>query len=119
MSLVLRIALIIGALFALSIVVRNVRCGKIRIADSIYWVVCAALLTVLALFPHIAFFFSRLLGFLSPSNFVFLMIIALMLVKLFTLSCDVSRLTDKVEQLAQEIALLEKDDEPESHIKEG
>lgn len=111
MSFVLRIVLIIGALVALSIVVRNVKRGKIRIADSVYWVVCAVLLTVLALFPHIAFFFSRLLGFLSPSNFVFCMIIALMLVKLFTLSCDVSRLTDKMEQLAQEIAILQKDDD--------
>ena len=35
MSIVLRIALIIGALFALSIVVRKVRRSKIRIADSV------------------------------------------------------------------------------------
>ena len=39
------------------------------------------------------------------------MIIVLMLVKLFNLVYDVSRLTDKVEQLAQELALHEKDDE--------
>jgi hypothetical protein len=32
-------------------------------------------------------------------------------VKLFNLSCDVSKLTDKVEQLAQELALHEKENE--------
>ena len=41
-----------------------------------------------------------------------------MLVKLFNLSCDVSRLTDKTEQLAQEIALLEKADEDRTDAKD-
>ena len=50
-----------------------------------------------------------LLGFLSPSNFVFLVVIALMLLKLFNLACEVSRLTDKVEQLSQEVALSKKE----------
>lgn len=105
MSIVLRIALILGALFALSIVVRKVRKSKIRIADSVYWVCAAVLLLILAVFPRIAYFFSDLLGFLSPSNFVFLVVIALILLKLFNLACDVSRLTDKIEQLSQELAL--------------
>lgn len=115
MSIVLRIVLILGALLALSIVVRKVRKSKIRIADSVYWVCAAVLLLVLAIFPGIAFFFSGLLGFLSPSNFVFVVVIALMLLKLFNLACDVSRLTDKVEQLSQELALSKKELEDEGH----
>lgn len=110
MSPILRVVLIIGAFFALSIVVKRVRKSKIRVADSVYWVLCAVLMLLFAIFPGIAFFFSRLLGFLSPSNFVFCIIIMLMLVKLFNLSCDVSRLTDKTEQLAQELALHTKDE---------
>ncbi len=109
MSIVLRIVLIFGALFALSIVVRKVKKSKIRITDSVYWVCAAVLLLILAIFPRIAFFFSDLLGFLSPSNFVFLVVIALMLLKLFNLACDVSRLSDKVEQLSQELALEKKE----------
>jgi len=111
MSPVLRVVLILGSLLALWIVVKRVRKSKIRVADSVYWVLCAVLMLLFAIFPQIAFFFSGLLGFLSPSNFVFCMIIALMLIKLFNLSCDVSRLTDKTEQLAQELALHEKDND--------
>ncbi|SDR66284.1 DUF2304 domain-containing protein [Parafannyhessea umbonata] len=111
MSPVLRVVLILGSLLALWIVVKRVRKSKIRVADSVYWVLCAVLMLLFAIFPQIAFFFSGLLGFLSPSNFVFCMIIALMLIKLFNLSCDVSRLTDKAEQLAQELALHEKDND--------
>ncbi|MCR5392695.1 MAG: DUF2304 domain-containing protein [Olsenella sp.] len=118
MSIVLRIVLILGALLALSIVVRKVRKSKIRIADSVYWVCAAVLLLVLAIFPGIAFFFSGLLGFLSPSNFVFVVVIALMLLKLFNLACDVSRLTDKVEQLSQELALSKKELEDEGNDKD-
>lgn len=111
MSPVLRVVLIVGAFLSLWIVVKRVRKSKIRVGDSVYWVLCAVLLLLLAIFPQIAFFFSGLLGFLSPSNFVFCMIIFLMLIKLFNLSCDVSRLTDKVEQLAQELALHEKEND--------
>lgn len=111
MSLVLRIVLVVGSLLALWVVINRVRNKKIRIADSVYWVVCAVLMIIFAVFPGIAFFFAGLLGFLSPSNFVFCMIIVLMLVKLFNMACDISKLTDKVEQLAQELALHEKEDE--------
>ena len=110
MSPILRVVLIVGAFFALSVVVKRVRKSKIRVADSVYWVLCAVLMLLFAIFPGIAFFFARLLGFLSPSNFVFCIIIMLMLVRLFNLSCDVSRLTDKTEQLAQELALHTKDE---------
>ena len=104
-SPILRIVLIVGSLLVLWIVINRVRKKKIRIADSVYWVVCAGLMILFAVFPGIAFFFAGLLGFLSPSNFVFCMIIILMLVKLFNMACDISRLTDRIEQLAQELAL--------------
>ncbi|WP_130812303.1 DUF2304 domain-containing protein [Olsenella sp. Marseille-P4559] len=118
MSPVLRIVLIVGALLALTIVIRKVKRSKIRIADCVYWVCAVVLLLILAIFPRIAYFFSDLLGFLSPSNFVFLVVIALMLLKLFNLACDVSRLTDKVEQLSQELALHKKECE-DSHTSKA
>lgn len=120
MSPVLRLVLIVGSLLALWVVINRVRKKKIRIADSVYWVVCAVLMILFAVFPGIAFFFAGLLGFLSPSNFVFCMIIVLMLVKLFNMACDISKLTDKVEQLVQELALHEKENEDQGlHEKEN
>ena len=114
MNPVLRLVLIFGAVVALGIVIRAVRKCRMTIADSVYWVVCAVLLVLFAAFPNIAFFFSGLLGFLSPSNFVFCLIIMLMLIKLFTLSGQVSRLQNKVESMSQEVALNEKRHEDSS-----
>ncbi len=111
MSPVLRLVLIVGAVIALAIVIRSVRKCRMTVADSVYWVVCAVLLVIFAAFPGIAFFFARLLGFLSPSNFVFCLIIMLMLIKLFTLSGQVSRLQNKLESMSQEVALNKKNHE--------
>lgn len=111
MPLTLRISLVVGTLLALSLVLRRIRKRKIRVADAVYWVVSTFVLVLLALFPGVAILVSSWLGFLSPSNFVFMTIIALMLLKLFGLASDVSRLTDKVERLSQEIALRNKDAE--------
>lgn len=48
------------------------------------------------------------------------MIIVLMLVKLFNMACDISKPTDKVEQLAQELAPHEKENEDQGlHEKEN
>lgn len=105
MNPVLRVLLILVTIIALGVVVRRIRKRKIRVSESVYWVVAAVVLLILAIFPQIAFFFSRLTGFLSPSNFVFVVLIALMLLKLFDQACDISVLTHKVEALSQEIAL--------------
>lgn len=105
MSLTLRIALIIGSFLSVAIVARRVRKADIQIGDSIFWVLSALTLLILAIFPQIAYTFSSLLGFISPSNLVFLTVIFLLLVKLFSLSCNVSKLSHKVNQLTQEQAL--------------
>ena len=62
MTLVLRILLLIGALFAMGIVINSVRKSKIRISDSVYWVVSAGILVLFALIPQLAYFFSGLFG---------------------------------------------------------
>lgn len=101
----LRIMLVCGALFALGVVGRKVKKNKILVEDAVFWVVSAFILVLLALFPDIAVNIAYALGFVSPSNFVYLCIIALLLWKVFVNSAEISRLKNKVDELAQEIAL--------------
>ena len=96
MSIMLRISLLLGALFALGIVINSVRKSRIRISDSVFWVISATPLLLFAIIPQIPFFFSRLFGFVSTSNFVLVVVIALMLIKLFHQSFSISRLTYNV-----------------------
>lgn len=116
MTLVLRILLLIGALFAMGIVINSVRKSKIRISDSVYWVVSAGILVLFALIPQLAYFFSGLFGFMSPANFVLLLVIIMILIRLFHQSCAISKLTYKVEQLSSELALRDKDTRDEKSL---
>ena len=116
MTLVLRILLLIGALFAMGIVINSVRKSKIRISDSVYWVVSAGILVLFALIPQLAYFFSGLFGFMSPANFVLMLVIVMILIRLFHQSCAISKLTYKVEQLSTELALRDKDSRDEKNL---
>ena len=116
MTLILRILLLIGALFAMGIVINSVRKSKIRISDSVYWVVSAGILVLFALIPQLAYFFSGLFGFMSPANFVLMLVIVMILIRLFHQSCAISKLTYKVEQLSAELALRDKDARDEKNL---
>lgn len=116
MTLVLRILLLIGALFAMGIVINSVRKSKIRISDSVYWIVSAGILVLFALIPQLAYFFSGIFGFMSPANFVLLLVIVMILIRLFHQSCAISKLTYKVEQLSAELALRDKDARDEKNL---
>lgn len=105
LPLYLRALLIIAAVCALGVVGRQVKKEKLLIEDAVFWVVSAAILVIVAIFPGIAINLAYALGFMSASNFVYLVIIALLLWKVFVCSSEISRLKVKVNELAQEIAL--------------
>lgn len=101
----LRALLVIGAVAALFVVGKQVKKQKILVEDAVFWVAVAVVFVVIAIFPDIAINLAHALGFMSASNFVYLVIISLLLWKAFTNSAEISRLRTKVNELAQEIAL--------------
>ncbi len=104
-----RLLLIAAAFLSFAVVIRNINKSRLRISDSIFWFLLAALLILLAVFPQIAYFFGGLLGIISTVNLVFLVIIALLLFRLFALNIRVSELDGKLEELARTITLNEHD----------
>ncbi len=105
MTLVFRIALLVGALLVFAYVLRKIRKSEMKIADSTFWFLFGLGIVILAVFPGIAFFFSDLLNVQSPSNFVFLFFIAVLVVREFSSSVQISQLSSKLAILTQEIAL--------------
>ena len=109
MSGAIRIALIVCAVGLLVFVLFNIRKSKLRIEDSLFWFLLSAVILILALFPGIASACSQFFKFQAPVNFVFLAFIAILLVKCFTMSIRVSHLESKLEELAQKVAINEKE----------
>lgn len=105
MSPTLRCTVLLCALFVLAFVIRKLRKSKINTPDSIFWLFMSFCFLVNALFPKLAYFFSDLLGFQSPSNFIFLIVIGLMLIRELMIQQEVTELKTKVTQLIEEIAL--------------
>lgn len=105
MTPVFRLVLLAGALLVFAYVLRKIRKSEMKIADSTFWFLFGLGIVILAVFPSIAFFFSNLLNVQSPSNFVFLFFIAVLVVREFSSSVKISQLSSKLAILTQEIAL--------------
>ena len=60
---------------------------------------------LLAIFPQIAYFLSDLLQVQSPSNFVFLYVIAVLVIREFLTTVEISKLRARVALLTQQKAL--------------
>lgn len=108
MTLALRTLLIAGALVTLIFMLLRIRAAKVQIKDSIVWILLSLVLLVLAIFPQLPIAMSRWFGIESPINFVYLVIIFVLLIKQFADSLRISRMDAKVQQLAQRLALEEK-----------
>lgn len=108
MTGVLRAFLAICAAVVFIFVARQVKKARFGAADSLFWLLLSAGLIIVAVFPGIAYFFSRLLGFQSPSNFVFLVVIALLLAREFSQQSELVALRRKLASLVQESSLNEK-----------
>lgn len=120
MSVTLRVLLLIGSVLTAFVIVRRIGKAKVKQEDSLFWLFFSLILALLGIFPNISYRMSTLLGFVSPSNFVFLLVIALLLEKLLTVSIQVSVLENKVEVMAAELALRSKSQDLEiSKIKDG
>lgn len=113
MTLAFRLLLIAGAVLILAVMMRKIRRSEVKISDSLFWFFFVASLVILAIFPEIAFFFSGLLGVESPANLLFLYVIAVMVIREFMSTAEISRLRSKVTALTQELAL-DDIDEPET-----
>lgn len=105
MTTVLRVVLIVMSLLVLLVMLRKIQQSKARIEDSMFWVFFAVLLVIFSVFPGAADWLSDLVGTMSTANFIFLLMIFLLLVKNFSMSLRISQLETKVKELVQRIAL--------------
>lgn len=75
--------------------------------DAFFWICLAFVFVILGVFPQVAIFFAELIGIQSPVNFVFLVVIFLLLLRSFLLTIRISWLEERVKNLVEEIAIRE------------
>lgn len=105
MGIILRLVLIGVSVLTFVYVIHKVRKSQMKIEGAVFWFLLAGLIMLLAFFPVLAYAVSDLLGFESPSNLIFLLMIFLLIIKNFSLSLKEAKLEHKIEILTAEIAI--------------
>ncbi len=107
MSTALRVLLLIGAVSMFLYVFRGVKKARFRAEETFFWLLLSLIFVILSIFPGIAEWAAGLLGVMSTVNLVFLLVIFLLLVKLFTMERKVVETDHQLTQLIKNLAISE------------
>ena len=111
MTGMLRVVLIVVSLTTMAYMMHKIRQAKVQIEAALFWVIFSLVLVVFAIFPPAADACARLLGIYSTPNFLFLSMIFLLMVKIFSMTIHISQLEEKHKELIQKMALDQKESE--------
>lgn len=109
MTLRLQVILFLVSIAAFCFIFKLIAKGVLQLKYSILWLVVGILFTIMAVFPKILDIIAEVLGVVTPVNALFLIGYIFLLVLIFSLTMAVSKYSDKVRELAQQIALLKKE----------
>lgn len=116
MSLSLRIVLMIGAFLNFIFVCLKLRRSQLKFTSAFFWIFFSVVLIFLGAFPKLGIACARIFGISSPVNFIFLVIISLLVLRSFLLTIRVSQLENKLMELVEELAVNKLIDEKEKLI---
>ncbi len=117
MTVTLRIILIFASMCCFAWIVMNIRKAKVRIEDAVFWICFSAVLVLISIFPQLIDWGARITGIQSAQNFLFLVILFILIVKLFRMTLRLSQVDSRLQHLVQTIAIEEREKE-EKEIKD-
>lgn len=102
----LQIFLIICSVIFFLIVLNYSVKRKIGLRYSVLWVALSIVFIALSIFPNLANWFSSLVGIREPIHFILLIVIAFVLLVLFTCNNTITKLVKENRMLIQEMGIL-------------
>lgn len=105
MSIVFRFLLIIVSIFFFWYVIRKIRKSQLQIEQAIFWIALSFFLIIFSVFPQCVYFLTNICGMDAPVNFVFLAIIFILMLKMFSMSIKLGQLEEKIKNLSQQVAI--------------
>lgn len=108
MSIRLQVILLILFVSIFLFLINQVKKKAVALKYTLAWLLLDIALIVLTCFPNLLQVIASALGITSPMNMIFFCGFILALVIIYTLTVALSRNSDRIRKLAQEIALDEK-----------
>ena len=102
----IQIEMSIATILLLVLITISLKKSRISIKSSIAWLLLPIVFLLIAIFPEPLTTLSNLLGFETPSNFIFLITIALLIILCFFLTVTISHQQDQITKLIQETSIL-------------
>ena len=113
LTITLRIILIISSILSFILCIKRIKQAKLKIENSIVWMLGSILLIIMSIFSESVNWISSKLGFMAPVNFVFLIIIAFLLIEVYLNNIKITELNEKVKNLSHYIAIKEFEEKKE------
>ena len=107
----IKIIVAIIIVLALSIIVNMIRRKALELRYALTWLGVGVVVLVLDLFPGLMSQLSKLMGIALPSNMLFFLGFCFSLAIIFGLTIAVSKLSNRINDLTQEMALYMKREE--------
>ena len=111
MSLKIQIIIAVIILTALIIIINMVKKKALELRYALAWLVVGTGILILDIFPKLIEKISALMGIYSPINMLFFLGFCFSLGIMFVLTISVSRMSIRIKELAQELALQREKDE--------
>lgn len=105
MNIRIQVIIAIGVVAALTIIVNMIRRKKLELRYALAWLLVGVSVLILDCFPNLIAWISNQVGIASPVNMLFFFGFCFSLVIIFTLTIAMSRMSIRIKQLAQELAL--------------
>lgn len=106
----IRIQIIVGiiVLLALGVIINMIRQKKLELRYALSWMGVGVAILILDCFPQLITWLSRKVGIASPVNMLFFFGFCFSLMIIFVLTVAISRMSIRIKELTQELALFEK-----------
>lgn len=107
----IRIQVIIAVLIVivLCVIINMIRKKSLELRYALAWLFVGSGVLILDLFPGLMSWLAKLLGIASPINMLFFLGFCFSLGIVFVLTLAVSRMSNRIKELAQELALYKKE----------
>lgn len=104
----LRVVLIVGVLVYFVIILTFLKNKTLHLRYTLLWLAAGAVLGIMVIWPNTLVRFIHLLGIESNMNGLFIVCIAFIIMILMSLTSIISKQADKIKNLTQTIARMEK-----------
>lgn len=103
-----QVLVIVIAVLALLMIFQLIRKKKMELKYALLWIVLSACILLLGCFPQLIALLAEFFGVQTPINMLFFIGFCFSLLIIFSLSTALSRNSEKIKRLSQEIGILEK-----------